>query len=139
MSAVLAYCDAFPLDKFKAGEVLLAEGPATNRMYILAAGGVEVLRGGTQITEIASPGAIFGEIAALLGGNHTATVRALGDVSVRSASSLYDDDLSAANTLEAPDRVGLRPTPTAGITDGTLRIVLPPVSWTAVELGSGPS
>ena len=80
MSAVLAYCDAFPLDKFKPGEVLLAEGPATNRMYILAAGGVEVLRGDTQITEIASPGAIFGEIAALLGGNHTATVRALTDV-----------------------------------------------------------
>ena len=62
-------------------------------------------------------------------------VRALGDVSVRDASSLYDDDLAAANTLEAPDRVGLRPTPTAEIADGLLRLVLPPVSWTAVELG----
>ena len=61
-------------------------------------------------------------------------VRALGDVSVRSASSLYDDDLAAANTLEAPERVSLRPTPTVEVTDGTLRIVLPPVSWTAVEL-----
>jgi alpha-N-arabinofuranosidase len=61
-------------------------------------------------------------------------VRALGDVSVRSASSLYDDDLAAANTLDAPDRVSLRPTPTAEITDGILRLVLPPVSWTAVEL-----
>jgi alpha-N-arabinofuranosidase len=66
-------------------------------------------------------------------------VRALGDISVRSASSLYDDDLTAANTLEAPERVGLRPTPTAEATDGTLRIVLPPVSWTAVELGRRPS
>jgi len=62
-------------------------------------------------------------------------VRALGDVSVRDASSLYDDDLAAANTLEAPDRVGLRPTPTAELADGLLRLVLPPVSWTAVELG----
>jgi len=61
-------------------------------------------------------------------------VRALGDVSVRGASSLYDDDLGAANTLEAPDRVGLRPTPTAEISDGLLRLVLPSVSGTAVEL-----
>ena len=62
-------------------------------------------------------------------------VRALGDVSVRGASSLYDEDLGAANTLEAPDRVGLRPTPSAEISDGLLRLVLPAVSWTAVELG----
>ena len=61
-------------------------------------------------------------------------VRALGEVSVRTATSLYDDDLAAANTLEAPERVGLRPTPTAEITDGLLRLVLPCVSWTAVEL-----
>ena len=55
-------------------------------------------------------------------------------MSVRGASSLYDDDLGAANTLEAPDRVGLRPTPTAETSDGLLRLVLPSVSGTAVEL-----
>lgn len=79
-SDVLAYCDGFPLDKFKPGDVLLPEGPATDRMFILAAGEVEVLRGATQVADIATPGAIFGEIAALLGGNHTATVRAVTDV-----------------------------------------------------------
>jgi CRP/FNR family transcriptional regulator, cyclic AMP receptor protein len=77
MAAVLAYCDAFPLDKFKPGQILLAEGPGTDRMFILAAGEVEVLRGDTQVADIATPGAIFGEIAALLGGPHTATVRAV--------------------------------------------------------------
>lgn len=61
-------------------------------------------------------------------------VRALGDVSVRSASSLYDEDRGAANTLAAPGRVGLKPTPTAEVSDGTVRLVLPPVSWTAVQL-----
>ena len=79
MGAVLTYCDGFPLDKFKAGEVLIPEGPNTNRMYILAVGEVEVLRRGTPISRVASPGAIFGEIAALLDGPHIATVRARTD------------------------------------------------------------
>lgn len=77
MAAVLAYCDGFPLDKFKPGDVLIPEGPGTDRMFILAVGEVEVLRGDTQVADVALPGAIFGEIAALLGGPHTATVRAV--------------------------------------------------------------
>lgn len=80
MSAVLAYCDGFPLEKFAAGDVLIPEGPNTDRMYILAVGEVEVLRGDTQVASVAMPGAIFGEIAALLGGPHTATVKAVGEV-----------------------------------------------------------
>ena len=79
MEAVLAYCDGFPLDKFKPGEVLIPEGPGTDRMYILAVGEVEVVRGDTQITSVVMPGAIFGEIGALLGGPHIATVRAVTD------------------------------------------------------------
>jgi CRP/FNR family cyclic AMP-dependent transcriptional regulator len=81
IGAVLAYCDAFPQDKFKAGEVLITEGPATDRMYILAVGEVEVMRGETQVASTGMPGAIFGEISALLGGPHIATVRALTDTS----------------------------------------------------------
>jgi alpha-N-arabinofuranosidase len=64
-------------------------------------------------------------------------VRALGEVSVQSASSMYDEDIHAANTLADRERVGLRPTPTAAIEDGHLRLVLPPVSWTAVQLQLG--
>jgi CRP/FNR family transcriptional regulator, cyclic AMP receptor protein len=79
MQAVLAYCDGFPLDRFKPGDVLIAEGPPSDRMYILAVGEVEVLRGDTQVADTSIPGAIFGEIAALLGGPHTATVRAVTD------------------------------------------------------------
>src|SRR5947207_1982639 len=77
IGAVLAYCDAFLLDKFQPGDVLIPEGPGTDKMYILAVGEVEVLRGDTQVADVAMPGAIFGEIAALLGGPHTATVRAV--------------------------------------------------------------
>jgi CRP-like cAMP-binding protein len=91
---VLAYCDQFPLDKFKPGDVLIPEGPGTDRMYILAVGEVEVLRGDTQVASVAMPGAIFGEIAALLGGSHTATVKAVSDVTafrIESARALLRD------------------------------------------------
>ena len=93
-AGVLAYCDGFPLDRFKPGDVLIPEGPGLDRMYVLAVGEVEVLRGDTQVADIAIPGAIFGEIAALLGGPHTATVRAVTDVTAfrieTSRSTLMD-------------------------------------------------
>lgn len=77
MRAILAYCEGLPITSFAAGEVLIAEGPASDHMYILIAGEVEVLRGDTQVADVAEPGAIFGEMAALLGSAHTATVRAV--------------------------------------------------------------
>lgn len=80
MRGVLAFCEGLPLDSFEAGGVLIAEGPASGRMFILVEGTVEVLRGETQVAEISDAGAIFGEMAALLGGAHTATVRASGPV-----------------------------------------------------------
>jgi len=40
-------------------------------------GAVEVVRGGVQIAEVSAPGAVFGELAILLGQPHTADVRAL--------------------------------------------------------------
>ncbi|MEO7121765.1 MAG: alpha-N-arabinofuranosidase [Lacisediminihabitans sp.] len=58
----------------------------------------------------------------------------LGDVAVGSADSLHDEDMHAANTLADPERVKMIPNETARIEDGQLRIVLPPVSWTAVTL-----
>jgi len=61
-------------------------------------------------------------------------VRLLGDVRVREVESLYDDDIHAANTLNEPDRVRLRPNDTALLEDGALTITLPPVSWTALTL-----
>jgi CRP-like cAMP-binding protein len=79
MARVLAYCDGFPLEKFRSGDVLIAEGPSSDRMFILAVGEVEVVRGDTQVASSGIPGSIFGEISALLGGPHTATVRALTD------------------------------------------------------------
>ena len=58
----------------------------------------------------------------------------LGDVRITSTPSLWDDDIHAANTMEQPDRVALRPNESARIADGALRMTLPPVSWTAVSV-----
>lgn len=76
LQALLSHCEGLPLESFVPGAVLIAEGPATDRLFILVTGEVEVLRGSTQVAEVGAPGAIFGEVSALLGGPHSATVRA---------------------------------------------------------------
>jgi alpha-N-arabinofuranosidase len=58
----------------------------------------------------------------------------LGDVALGDVQSLHDDDMHAANTLHDPERVRLRPNDTARLSDGTLTVTLPPVSWTALTL-----
>ncbi|CAD5991945.1 alpha-N-arabinofuranosidase [Agreia sp. COWG] len=65
----------------------------------------------------------------------TVDVTNLGALGVREALTLSDDDVSAANTLDAQDRVGLTANETASIVDGLLTITLPAVSWSAVSLG----
>jgi alpha-L-arabinofuranosidase len=67
----------------------------------------------------------------------TVTVDAagLGQTQVLDAQTLTDDDVSACNTLDDPERVGMARNDTVQLDDGTLTITLPPVSWTAVSLG----
>jgi alpha-N-arabinofuranosidase len=48
--------------------------------------------------------------------------------------TLSDDDLTAANTEQNPDRVVPRTNGTAWVEDGELHASLPPVSWTAIRL-----
>ncbi|QEW01997.1 alpha-N-arabinofuranosidase [Microbacterium lushaniae] len=62
-------------------------------------------------------------------------VTMLGAVQVRSAVSLHDDDMHAANTLADPERVGLREAAAARGDEHTVSLTLPAVSWTAVTLG----
>lgn len=80
LRSVLSCCDELPEARFAPGDVLLPEGPRTGRMYILAGGTLEVLRGDTVVAEVHDPGAIFGEMSAFLGTDHTATVRAVDHV-----------------------------------------------------------
>jgi CRP/FNR family cyclic AMP-dependent transcriptional regulator len=82
MRAILDYCGNAPLEDIPGGTVLLAEGQNTGRLYVLAQGRIEVLRGDTRIAVVDEPGSLFGEMSVLLGAPHTATARTLGDAKV---------------------------------------------------------
>ncbi len=76
MRSILDHCTGVEPRDFAAGTVLLAEGASSGRLFVLAEGRIEVLRGDTQIALVSDPGAVFGEMSILLGLPHTATVRA---------------------------------------------------------------
>jgi CRP/FNR family cyclic AMP-dependent transcriptional regulator len=68
---------ALPLKSYGAGETVFTEGTQTGQLFILKSGAVSVVKGGTEIATVAEPGAIFGELSALLDQPHTANVRTL--------------------------------------------------------------
>lgn len=77
MQTMLDLCRSLAERRFAAGEVLMAEGERTGRLYVLIEGEVEILKGPYQVHVASEPGAVFGEISALLDIPHTATARAL--------------------------------------------------------------
>ena len=76
MTPVLAALRDYPARTFAAGENVLVQGERTGLLLVLIEGAVEVIKDGVTIATAAEPGAIFGDLSALLGGPHTATVRA---------------------------------------------------------------
>ena len=63
---------ALPLTIYQAGERVLADGSRTDRLLILRKGNVAVVKEGIEIARVTEPGAVFGEISALLDCPHTA-------------------------------------------------------------------
>jgi CRP/FNR family transcriptional regulator, cyclic AMP receptor protein len=61
--------------QFGQGETVLTQGERTGLLFFLIEGTVEVLKSDTRVATVSQPGMVFGEISALLGGNHRATVR----------------------------------------------------------------
>jgi CRP-like cAMP-binding protein len=68
---------ALPLKTYQPGETVLANGSRTNELLILRNGNVAVVKEGIEVARLSEPGAVFGEISALLDCPHTADVRAL--------------------------------------------------------------
>lgn len=77
MSAILAALREHPVKHFAAGEAVLVQGENTGLLYILISGAVEVVKDDVTVATAAEPGAVFGDLSALLGGPHTAGVRAV--------------------------------------------------------------
>ncbi len=74
---MLDACHDLPVRTFGAGETVLADGTRSGVLYVLVSGVVAVMKGDVEINTISDPGALFGEVSALLDAPHTATVRAL--------------------------------------------------------------
>jgi len=86
--------DALPLVTYQAGENLLTAGSRTGRLLILKKGAVAIIKGGIEIAKEAEPGAVFGEISALLDQPHAADVRTLetSEFHVADAATLLVQD-----------------------------------------------
>ena len=82
MPSILDHCDGADRQDIPAGTVLLREGETSGRLYVLAEGTLEVLRGETSVATVGEPGAVFGEMSVLLKRPHTATVKAATPVSL---------------------------------------------------------
>jgi CRP/FNR family cyclic AMP-dependent transcriptional regulator len=90
MQELLDHCRGCARLELAPGEVLLREGERTGRLFVLASGCLEVYRGEVDIALIDEPGAVFGEMAALLDSPHTTSVRATTAASVHVVESPAD-------------------------------------------------
>lgn len=77
MSAILESFQGHERRNFDAGQFVIRQGEQTDALYFLIEGAVEVLKDDVWVAIAAQPGVVFGEMAVLLGGAHTASVRAV--------------------------------------------------------------
>jgi CRP/FNR family transcriptional regulator, cyclic AMP receptor protein len=92
-TVVLRRITALPLATYHAGETVLAAGTTTGRLLILRKGAVTIEKKGTVIAKVTEPGAVFGELSALLNQPHTADVRTLETSEFRVArAELLEED-----------------------------------------------
>jgi CRP-like cAMP-binding protein len=68
---------ALPLATFEADETVVTQGRKSGRLYILKGGAVSIVKNGIVIATVTEPGAVFGELSALLDEPHTAHVRTI--------------------------------------------------------------
>jgi CRP-like cAMP-binding protein len=76
MSEMLALSAHLPQQLFEAGDVVVREGAAAGSIWVLVSGALLVRKAGMVVNTITRPGAIVGEVSALLGSPYGATVEA---------------------------------------------------------------
>jgi CRP-like cAMP-binding protein len=84
---------ALPLESYDAGETVFAEGTKTGRLLILKSGAVSIFKGDIEFAQVTEPGAVFGELSALLDQPHSADVVAVetSEFHVADAATLLQD------------------------------------------------
>jgi CRP/FNR family cyclic AMP-dependent transcriptional regulator len=70
---------ALPIAAYSADEAVLTAGSKSGRLLFLKSGAVGIFKDSIEIATVKEPGAVLGEISALLDRTHTADVRALED------------------------------------------------------------
>lgn len=75
MKSFLELVSGQPVRTFAAGEIALQQDEPCHQVLVLLEGDVEVLRDEQRVARASEPGAVFGEMAMLLGGICTASVR----------------------------------------------------------------
>ena len=76
MRDLLDHCQSLPEVRYGKGEILLSEGDKTGLIFILIDGEIDIIKKDFRVARVAEPGAILGEISALLDIPHMATVLA---------------------------------------------------------------
>ena len=82
-TGLLHLSEDLPSEVLPAGGLLIAEGDRHDRMFVLVRGLLTVERDGVVVARIDAPGAVFGEMSAVLDRPATATVRAVSETEVR--------------------------------------------------------
>ncbi len=85
MRELLALSEGLPLREVEPGEVLVREGERSGVLFVLERGALTVARAGVTVAVISAPGSLVGEVAVLVGGDHSATVTATIPSAVRVA------------------------------------------------------
>jgi CRP-like cAMP-binding protein len=90
MRELLALSESLPVRDVEPGHVLVREGDRSGALYVLERGALTVTRAGVSIAVISAPGSLVGEVAVLVGGDHSATVTA----TIPSAVRVADDGVA---------------------------------------------
>lgn len=97
--AINSACASLPETSFAAGSEIMKAGTDDHRLLVLIEGSVRIMREQVEVANIDHPGAIFGEVALLLGIPQPATVIAT------SPSRFYVIEDAAAFVRENPNFV----------------------------------
>lgn len=76
MENLLSLASDLPIVALDPGAVLIEQGSRPGALYVLVEGSLEIEHGGQAFATIDAPGALFGEMSAVLDQPATATVRA---------------------------------------------------------------